>query len=127
MQMDKTHSTAGLKPNAAANIGRSAGNTDVPVEKAGTDGTMKVNETSIEKQIEFGKDELEEAIESLREYAGWGNFNIGFHKDDVTDTLVIQITDRDSGEMVHQIPSDQILKLRGHLREVLGLVFDHMA
>ena len=68
--------------------------------------------------------ELEKTIESLQEYAGWGNFNIDFAKDDQSGSLVISIIDRDSGEVVRQIPPDEILTLRSHLRELLREVFD---
>ncbi|MEZ5359431.1 MAG: flagellar protein FlaG [Candidatus Zixiibacteriota bacterium] len=127
MQMEPTNSTAGLKPNAATNIGRSAGKTDVPVEKAQLKDVFEQSASTVAESPTISKDELEKAVESLSEYAGWGNFNIGFDTDDETDSMVITISDRDSGEIVRQIPPDQILKLRSHLQEVLGLVFDHMA
>ena len=68
--------------------------------------------------------EAEQAVNSLLEYAGWGNFNIDFTKDDQTGSLVISIIDRDSGEVIRQIPPDEILTLRSHLQELLSEVFD---
>ncbi|MCK5127167.1 MAG: flagellar protein FlaG [candidate division Zixibacteria bacterium] len=127
MQMDKIVSTAGQSPKAANNIGRSAGNTEVPVEMEKLKEAVESDNASSDKQVKISKEELEQAIESLQEYAGWGNFNIGFDTDDETNSLIIKIVDRESGEMLHQIPSENILKLRSHLREVLGLVFDHLA
>ncbi len=70
--------------------------------------------------------ELEKTVESLTEYRGWGNFNIDFSLDDQTGSLVISIIDRDSGELLRQIPPDQILNLRMHLQELLSEVFEHM-
>lgn len=127
MQMEPTNSTAGLKPNTATNIGRGAGKTEVPVEKKRLKDVFEQKEFSIAEGPSLSNEELEEAVESLREYAGWGNFNIGFDTDDETESLVITITDRDSGELLRQIPPEQILKLRDHLQDVLGLVFDHLA
>jgi uncharacterized FlaG/YvyC family protein len=84
--------------------------------------------SEITEQIKnLTQSELEKAIDSLNKYAGYGNFNINFARDDKTDSLVIKIVDRDTGETIRQIPPDQILRLRLHLREVLGLVFDYMA
>jgi len=68
--------------------------------------------------------EMEKTIDSLQEYAGWGNFNINFAMDDQSGSLVISIIDRDSGEVLRQIPPDEILTLRSHLRELLSEVFD---
>ena len=73
------------------------------------------------------KSDFEKTMESLKEYTGWGNFNIDFATDDQTGSMVIRIIDRDTGETVRQIPPEQILKLRSHLQEIQGLVFDHMA
>ena len=68
--------------------------------------------------------EMEQTVKSLQEYAGWGNFNIGFRQDDQSGSVVISIIDRDSGEVVRQIPPDEILSLRSHLKELLSEVFD---
>ena len=127
MQMEELGSTAGLKPNAAANTGRGARNTDVPVDKIQNSGASPAGMTSGGDTKAVSNEAVKEAVDRLQEYAGIVNFNIGFDRDDETDTMVIKIIDRESGEMVHQIPPDQILKLRSHLRDVLGMVFDHMA
>ncbi len=68
--------------------------------------------------------EMERTIKSLQEYAGWGNFNIDFSQDDQSGSLVIRIIDRDSGEVIRQIPPDEILSLRSHLKELLSEGFD---
>jgi len=73
------------------------------------------------------KTDFEKTMESLKEYTGWGNFNIDFATDDQTGSIVIKIIDRDTGETLRQIPPEQILNLRSHLKEIQGLVFDHMA
>lgn len=71
--------------------------------------------------------ELEKTVQHLTEYVGWGNFTIEFKTDDQTGSMVISIIDRDTGEILRQIPPEQILKLKSRIREMLGLVFDHMA
>ena len=83
--------------------------------------------TGVEPGYEPFESQLAETVESLREYTGWGNFNIDFGRDEETNSLVIKIIDRDTGETLRQIPPDQLLNLKMHMQEVLGLVFDHMA
>lgn len=63
--------------------------------------------------------EMEQVKANLQEYDGWGNFNIDFSLDDQTGSLVITIVDRDTGEVLRQIPADEILALRSHLQDVI--------
>ncbi len=63
--------------------------------------------------------EMDKIKADMQEYAGWGNFNIDFALDDETGSLVISIIDRDTGEIMRQIPPDEILALRSHLQELL--------
>lgn len=127
MQMEDVHSTAGHTTTAATDIGRRADKTEVPVEYR-TAGTLADAELGSDKaEHAYSREDLESAIEILREYTGWGNFNIDFSLDDETESMVIKIIDRKSGETLRQIPPDQILKLKGHMKEMLGLIFDHLA
>jgi len=71
--------------------------------------------------------EMEKTLESLKEYAGRGNFSIDFVTDKETDSLIIRVIDRNTGETLRQIPPEQILSLRSHMREIMSRVFDHMA
>ena len=74
---------------------------------------------------EEGRDlqNLEKTIESLRKFEGWGDFTIDFARDDQTGSLVISIVDRETGEVLRQIPPDEILRLRSHLQKLLQEVF----
>jgi uncharacterized FlaG/YvyC family protein len=71
--------------------------------------------------------EMEKVIANLREYAKRGNYTINFEFDDETGSLVVRIVDRDTGEVMRQIPPDEILALRSHLQELLKNVFAESA
>ncbi|MEE9441126.1 MAG: flagellar protein FlaG [candidate division Zixibacteria bacterium] len=120
-------STAGQHSMVTKDIGRRVNNTDVPSEREVADKVFEKTDVFEKGQKEIGLDELDKTVEGLTEYTGWGNFNIDFALDDETNSMVIKIIDRDSGETVRQIPPEQMLNLRSHLRELLGLIFDHMA
>lgn len=47
--------------------------------------------------------------------------------DDNTDSLVIRLIERESHKIIRQIPPDEILRLRRHLQELLGVIFDETA
>jgi flagellar protein FlaG len=131
MQLEDITSTAAHLNPAAGLVHRRAIQSEVPrVRNGATDTTEPgvvngVEEIDVNRNIDA--DELQEAVQEMRKYHGWGNFNIDFDRDDETNSLIVKIIDRDTGEVLRQIPPDQILKMRHHLREALGLVFDHMA
>ena len=49
---------------------------------------------------------------------------LGFSINKKYESIVAEISNRDSGEVIRQIPSEDILALREKLQEVVGLFFD---
>ncbi len=126
MPVESIVSAADIQTGGAATESKSAGNKgNVSVahtaEKPNRPDEVVLSDTGLSIS------EVEKALKNLREYAGWGNFNIGFSIDEQTGSLVIKIIDRDTGEMLRQIPTDQILALRSHLQKMLKAVLDHLA
>jgi flagellar protein FlaG len=58
---------------------------------------------------------------------GLGNYYVGFEKDEKTGATIIKVVDRDSGQVLRQIPPDQVLAMMSRLREVQSLMFDRRA
>ncbi len=50
--------------------------------------------------------------------------NLQFSVDEKTESVVFKFTSKTDGEVIRQIPSEQILELRGKLDDLLGLIFD---
>lgn len=50
------------------------------------------------------------------------NMSIQFNVDKGSKDIVIKIVDRNSGEVIRQIPSDEVLRLREHMTEMAGLI-----
>jgi len=131
MQLEDMNSTAAHYNPAASLVCERALRSEVPQVKRGANDTVepgvvdRMEEIDVKKNVDA--DELQEAVREMRKYHGWGNFNIDFERDDETNSLIVKIIDRNTGEILRQIPPDQILKMRHHLREALGLVFDYMA
>jgi len=50
--------------------------------------------------------------------------NLQFSVDDKTESVVFKFTSKEDGEVIRQIPSEEILNLRSKLDELLGLIFD---
>ena len=53
--------------------------------------------------------------------------NISFHLDQKADTMVILVKKVQTGEVVRQIPAQEILNLRTRFREMTGGLMDHIA
>ena len=94
---------------------------------SGAENTGQVESDTVAVDLKISADRITDAIRSMKEYTGWGNFNINFEVDKDTQAMVVKIVDRETGETIRQMPPDELLKLKLHMQEVLGLVFDHLA
>jgi flagellar protein FlaG len=126
MQVKEIISTAGHAAEATKGHKTTPPKVDGVEMQGQTLDKSKLDEVKL-SEANLDVNDFEKTMESLKDYVGWGNFNIDFATDDQTGSMVIKIIDRDTGETLRQIPPDQILSLRSHLQEFLGLVFDHMA
>lgn len=52
---------------------------------------------------------------------------LAFTIDDSTDTVVATVSDKVSGEVIKQIPTEAILRMREHLSEMVGNLVDEQA
>ncbi|MCP4567841.1 MAG: flagellar protein FlaG [FCB group bacterium] len=119
MQLKEINSTAPQEGSAADKVTR----------RQTTSEKMTTAETKEQSPPEttLDVDEMKKVVEYLKEFADWGNFNIGFDKEEDTNLIIVNIVDSDSGEIIKQIPPEEILRIRSQLREVAGLIFDHLA
>ncbi len=118
MNFDHIVPSGGQVSTGAAIVRTAARETEV---SADTFNGARSDRADAVKISETGQDlfAMEKAKEALQEYTGWGNFTIDFALDEETQSLVISIVDRDTGEVMRQIPPDEILALRSHLQELL--------
>lgn len=49
---------------------------------------------------------------------------LNFTTDEKTDSLVVLVTDRESGEVIQQIPSEMLLELKSKVNDLVGILFD---
>ena len=113
-----------ISPGGRMIKGTTAMSTDPTPTPKGRNREATPLDTAVFSETGLDLQDLEKTIESLRKFEGWGNFTIDFARDDQTGSLVISIIDRETGEVLRQIPPDQILSLRSHLQELLRGVFD---
>lgn len=64
------------------------------------------------------REQLDEAVESMRESARQSGADLNFRIDDDSGVTVVSVVARKSGEVLRQIPGDAALRIAKHLREV---------
>ena len=73
------------------------------------------------KEIAKAVEEMQQRLDAL------GNTRLYFRVVEKPNEVVVQVTDRTSGELVRQFPSEEALNLRVKLQELTGLLFDEQA
>lgn len=71
--------------------------------------------------------EIGDAVERIRTQVQSLQRNLDFSVDDSTGQVVVQVLDGDSGKVVRQIPSEDILRLAERLDEMRSLLFEAKA
>ncbi len=67
---------------------------------------------------------LEAAVEKLIRRSLPSNSKLQIEQDEETGTFIYRSVDPETGEVLRQWPSEQLLKLREHLSEMEGMLFD---
>lgn len=87
--------------------------TAVPsTSRPGTDEALRLREN------------LQEALKALSEQMDDGARQLSFSVDEALGRTVVKVHDRDSGEVVRQIPSEAVLKVAHTLHDLKGLLLD---
>lgn len=85
---------------------------------------QKANSRKVQEQ----RAELEAALEKLNQHMRENARDIEFNVDEVTDRTVITVRQRETGEIIRQIPSDGLLEfahqVEMQLRDPKGLLFN---
>jgi uncharacterized FlaG/YvyC family protein len=87
-----------------------------PVPTAADAAPAKVDSAKVDsEEIKQAALEINQAIKSL-------NDHLQFSVDDTTKSVVVKLIDGDTGQVLRQIPSEEILRLRAYYREHEGLL-----
>ncbi len=90
------------------------------------DNTVSLNLVKAAKTQSETLEMVAEVVESYIPDAK-DNTKLSIAKDEITGQFIYRALDRKSGEIVHQFPSDEILRVIHAKRKVEGLVIDNKA
>jgi flagellar protein FlaG len=64
-------------------------------------------------------EDVKVAVEQMKDCAQVMNRQLQFHVDDDSGKTVVRVLDKDSGDIIRQIPSDEVLALARRMRELM--------
>jgi flagellar protein FlaG len=86
---------------------------------------IPTRETSIpEIEQAANRPEIERALEQVQVMMDLRDRSISFQRDNEAGAEVIRITDDNTGEVIRQMPSDELLSFMKNLTKMLGAFFD---
>jgi flagellar protein FlaG len=97
-----------------------AGNAKVKTE---TSGETKKDNQEKEKSV-VPEVDIDKLIEQANQIASANNKEINFELGDQGDPPVIIISDKETGEVIRQIPSEEMVRLNDKMEEFVGLIFN---
>ena len=115
------------KAQEAANVAAAS----VVVETEAADSSQKAAEQVKPKPLEEKQEdalrleEMKELANDLNEYMDDLQTDLGFFiNEELNDTVIVEIKNRKTDELVKQIPSEEIVEIREKMAELTGLLLD---
>jgi flagellar protein FlaG len=112
-----------LNNNAAAAIAPAVAQSGVPV--AATNSTEPPKETSVPPPP--SQKQLEAAVKEVARIVQPKASNLDFAIDKDSGKTIVRITDRQTGEMIRQIPSEEMVDLARNLDRMQGMLMKQKA
>lgn len=75
----------------------------------------------------LARESLDSAVASLSSFVQSVQRSLDFSVDDSSGEVVVKVTDRDSGEVIRQLPSEEALRLSEQLESLRSLMFEARA
>jgi flagellar protein FlaG len=97
-----------------------------PVEKSGDTGRGSLNDRALHgrKAQKLSSEVLSKVAEEIQDRFDAMGAKLGFSIREETEDIVMEVRERESGDLIRQIPSEEVLALREKLNELVGLLFD---
>ncbi len=96
--------------------------------RSAADGSGKpLPEVTASREASESRDDLGLAVSDIQSFVQSVKRNLNFSIDDSSGQVVVKVIDGDSGEVVRQIPSEEVLKLAARLDDVRSVLFETRA
>ena len=85
---------------------------------------MVETKSKVGQELESNYQQLEAAVDEIRKMADDNLMNLGFSIDRKINTHVVVVTDKNSGEVIRQIPNEVVIRVAHNIADLKGLLFD---
>jgi flagellar protein FlaG len=129
MEVNDNQNTAGIKqlilpsPSLPLRGERQSPHPDVNANHIGKEMEAKVA-IGAESNKEGELEELRKTLEEINESLKMKNIALNYSIDDKTEEIVVKVIEKSSDRVIRQILPEEALRLRGHIEELLGMIFD---
>ena len=86
------------------------------------DGKQPVAVKAQEVPVKVSADETNQAVTEVNAILKSMNHHLQFSIDDKTNTVIVKLIDGETGEVLRQIPPEEIVRLRAYYRDQQGLL-----
>jgi len=85
--------------------------------------TPKIEEIHHDR-INIDPDQVKNAVDELNKLSGNFNEKVRFSFDEKTNRVIIKVMNRDTNEVISEIPGKYSIRLLEHFREYMGIFID---
>jgi len=89
-----------------------------------SDARKKVSDLVQSEQVEKKKVQPEELLHQIKALTEDGLYSVRFENDERTDSMVVKIVDRESDEVIRQVPAEEVLEMKSVLQDLRGNLVD---
>ncbi len=113
--------------NAQANMDV-AGIIQAPVvEKSASIQKLEANRLDLSKELppsKISKEDVEHMVEVLKDLTETLQTKLNFSVDEGTNDIVVKVIDKKTGEIIRQIPPEELLKLQEKMQDLTGFLLN---
>ncbi len=69
-------------------------------------------------------EQVKQSVKEMNVQLRLANHSIRFSMDEETKDIVIKVVDTETDKMIRQIPAEEVLRLRQHMKELSGMIVE---
>lgn len=104
--------------NKPANIPTFEANPVVGINSSETKGFVPIADKQLEEDAEPSQQALDEALLEMNEFVQARNKQLNFSVDEDSGKQVVKVTDSESGDVIRQIPTEEVLNLSRRIQDL---------
>jgi len=84
------------------------------------------NDTKVQNQDQFDASEISNLVSSVNQYVdAVSNNKVGFQYDQQNERHIVLVKDKDTNEIIREIPPKEMVDLLKNLEDITGIIYDN--